>query len=165
MWLTNLITIVSLFTLPSLPSLCLPECSVLRVLKFEVERRIWGHTWELAWSAGVFFGREIISTLPNLPLSYNQRWRLQQLRTRTRFRPPKIRLHWRLPGNRTRNLQHRGPSTNQMCKSLEWFSYDFEMRTRKTKQKQQTNGNRAFWLVYQTDKNACGFWLVKRTLW
>ena len=33
-----------------------------------------------------------------------------------------------------------------------------------TKQKQQTNGNRTFWLVYRTDKNACGFWLVKRTL-
>ena len=34
----------------------------------------------------------------------------------------------------------------------------------RTKQKQQTNGNRAIWLVYRTDTNACGFWLVKRTL-
>ena len=33
-----------------------------------------------------------------------------------------------------------------------------------TKQKQQTNGNRAIWLVYRTDTNARGFWLVKRTL-
>ena len=33
-----------------------------------------------------------------------------------------------------------------------------------TKQKQQTNRNRAIWLVYQTDTNARGFWLVKRTL-
>ena len=33
----------------------------------------------------------------------------------------------------------------------------------RTKQKQQTNGNRAIWLVYRTDTNACGFWLVKRT--
>ena len=33
-----------------------------------------------------------------------------------------------------------------------------------TKQKQQTNGNRAILLVYRTDTNARGFWLVKRTL-
>ena len=33
-----------------------------------------------------------------------------------------------------------------------------------TKQKQQTNGNRATWLVYRTDTNPRGFWLVKRTL-
>ena len=35
---------------------------------------------------------------------------------------------------------------------------------RATKQKQQKNGNRAIWLVYWTDRNAPGFWLVKRTL-
>ena len=34
----------------------------------------------------------------------------------------------------------------------------------RTKQKQQANGNRAIWLVYWTDTNARGFWLVKRTL-
>ena len=34
----------------------------------------------------------------------------------------------------------------------------------RTKQKQQTKGNRAIWLVYRTDTNARGFWLVKRTL-
>ena len=34
----------------------------------------------------------------------------------------------------------------------------------RTKQKQQTNGNKAIWLVYRTDTNARGFWLVKRTL-
>ena len=28
----------------------------------------------------------------------------------------------------------------------------------RTKQKQQTNGNRAIWLVYRTDTNARGFW-------
>ena len=33
-----------------------------------------------------------------------------------------------------------------------------------TKQKQETNGNRAIWLVYWTDTNARAFWLVKRTL-
>ena len=34
----------------------------------------------------------------------------------------------------------------------------------RTKQTQQTNGTRAVWLVYRTDTNARGFWLVKRTL-
>ena len=34
----------------------------------------------------------------------------------------------------------------------------------RTKQKQQTNGNRAIWLVYRPDTNALGFWLVKQTL-
>ena len=33
----------------------------------------------------------------------------------------------------------------------------------RTKQKQQTNGNRAIGLVYRTNTNACGFWLVERT--
>ena len=33
----------------------------------------------------------------------------------------------------------------------------------RTKQKQQTTGNRAIWLVYRVDTNACGFWLIKRT--
>ena len=34
----------------------------------------------------------------------------------------------------------------------------------RTKQKQQTNGNKAIWLVCRTDTNARGFRLVKRTL-
>ena len=34
----------------------------------------------------------------------------------------------------------------------------------RTKQKQQTKGNKAIWLVYRTDANAPGLWLVKRTL-
>ena len=34
----------------------------------------------------------------------------------------------------------------------------------RTKQKQQTNGNRAIWWVYRTDTNARGPFLVKRTL-
>ena len=33
-----------------------------------------------------------------------------------------------------------------------------------TIQKQQMNGNRVNWLVYRTDTNAGGFWLVKGTL-
>ena len=44
------------------------------------------------------------------------------------------------------------------------FSYDLEMKMRKTKQKEQTNTNKAIWLVYQSDINTHGFWLVKRTL-
>ena len=46
---------------------------------------------------------------------------------------------------------------------LEGFSYDLETK-QETKQKQQMNRNRAIWLVYQMDKNAHGFWLVKRAL-
>ena len=34
----------------------------------------------------------------------------------------------------------------------------------RTKQKQQTNGNGTIWLVYRTDTNERGFWLVTRTL-
>ena len=34
----------------------------------------------------------------------------------------------------------------------------------RTKQKQQMNENRTIWLIYRTDTNARGFWLVKRTL-
>ena len=34
----------------------------------------------------------------------------------------------------------------------------------RTKQKQQTNGDRAIWLFYRTDTNAPCFWLVKLTL-
>ena len=33
-----------------------------------------------------------------------------------------------------------------------------------TKQKQESNGIRAIWLVYQIDTNVHGFWLVNRTL-
>ena len=40
------------------------------------------------------------------------------------------------------------------------FSFWPRLRT-----KQRTNENRAIWLVYRTDTNAHGFWLVKRRLW
>ena len=46
----------------------------------------------------------------------------------------------------TRYFVHKGPSNAR------------------TKQKQQTNGNRAIWLAYRTDTNARGFWLVKPAL-
>ena len=43
-----------------------------------------------------------------------------------------------------------------------WPWNDFE--NARTKQKKQTNWNTAIWLVYRTDTNARGFWLVNRTL-
>ena len=45
---------------------------------------------------------------------------------------------------------------------IERFLFDLEMKTRE-QNKQQSNGNRAIRLVYRTDTNARGFWLVKRT--
>ena len=54
------------------------------------------------------------------------------------------------------------------CKTkiLAWCSSDFRMalKWKRTKKGKQTSGNRAIWLVYRTDTNARGFWLVKRTL-
>ena len=45
-----------------------------------------------------------------------------------------------------------------------FFAWPWNENAR-TKQKQQTNGNRWIWLLCQgTDTNARGFWLVKRTL-
>ena len=46
--------------------------------------------------------------------------------------------------------------------SIERFSHDLEMKTRE-QNRNNTYGNRAVWLVYQTDTNVRGFWLVKRT--
>ena len=60
------------------------------------------------------------------------------------------------------------------CTLIIWFVIIFVIRaffvwpwneSARTKQKQQTNGNRSIWLVCQrTDTNARGFWLFKRTL-
>ena len=50
---------------------------------------------------------------------------------------------------------------------LHFDQSDFRMTLkwkRANNKKQQTNGNRAIWLVYRTDTNARGFWLVKGTL-
>ena len=46
---------------------------------------------------------------------------------------------------------------------IERFLFDLEMKTRE-QNKQQSNRNRAIRLVYRTDTNARGVWLVKRTL-
>ena len=55
---------------------------------------------------------------------------------------------------------------NSSCRHerIEGFSYDLDMKTRKQNRKKQTNEKRAIWMVYRTDTNARGFWLVKRTL-
>ena len=55
---------------------------------------------------------------------------------------------------------------NSSCRHerMEGFSYDLDMKTRKQNRKKQTNEKRAIWMVYRTDTNARGFWLVKRTL-
>ena len=55
-----------------------------------------------------------------------------------------------------------GCQNYDLLEVIERFSYDLEMKTSWAKQKQQTNGNRAIWLVYRTDTNTCGFWLVKQ---
>ena len=44
------------------------------------------------------------------------------------------------------------------------FAWPWNENSR-TKQKQQTNDNRAIWLVYRTGTKKRGFWLVKGTLW
>ena len=53
--------------------------------------------------------------------------------------------------------------TSTYSKVREIFVWPWNKNAR-TKQKQQTNGNRAIWLVYRTHTNARGFWLVERTL-
>ena len=61
-----------------------------------------------------------------------------------------------------RRIKHT-QMTGKQCNLLTQFSYDLEMKTRE----QNRNNKRvetAIWLVYRTDTNARGFWLVKRTL-
>ena len=65
---------------------------------------------------------------------------------------------------------HVNEVAGQICRLNEAFGSNKAIFVRpwnenaRTKQKQQTNGNRVIWLVYRTDTNASGFWLVKRTL-
>ena len=66
-------------------------------------------------------------------------------------------IHWEK--RRIKHTQMKG----KQCNLLEQFSYDLEMKTRE----QNRNNKRvetAIWLVYRTDTNARGYWLVKRTL-
>ena len=58
---------------------------------------------------------------------------------------------------RLRSLGNFGLFTRRAIFVLPWNENS------RTKQKQQTNGNRAIGLVYRTNTNACGFWLVERT--
>ena len=66
-------------------------------------------------------------------------------------------IHWEK--RRIKHTQMKG----KQCNLLKLFSYDLEMKTRE----QNRNNKRVettIWLVYRTDTNARGFWLVKRTL-
>ena len=55
-------------------------------------------------------------------------------------------------GTRKMRAYHRW---NGLGMPIERFSYDLEMETcEKKKQKEQTDGNRAIWLVYRMDPNA-----------
>ena len=49
-----------------------------------------------------------------------------------------------------------------LCNNRAIFLWPWNKNAR-TKQKQEKNLNRAIWLVYRTDTNALGFWLIKRT--
>ena len=51
----------------------------------------------------------------------------------------------------------------KQCNLLKQFSYDLEMKTTEQNRNNKRVGT-AIWLVYRTDTNARGFWLVKRTL-
>ena len=49
-------------------------------------------------------------------------------------------------------------------KIIERFSYDLERKTREQNRKNKRTEIRAIWLVYRTETNARGFWLVQRKL-
>ena len=73
---------------------------------------------------------------------------------------------WHSPGRQsirpmTYNTLQHGENTFRDVRAIFVWPWNENART---KQKQQANGNRAIWLVYRTDTNAPGFWLVKRRL-
>ena len=66
-------------------------------------------------------------------------------------------IHWE-----KRRITHTEMKGKQ-CNLLKQFSYDLEMKTSEQNRNNKRVGT-AIWLVYRTDTNARGFWLVKRTL-
>ena len=60
------------------------------------------------------------------------------------------------------NQAYHSPILRFTCRVRAIFVWSWNENA-PTKQKQQTNGNRAIWLVCWTDTNARGVWLVKRT--
>ena len=66
-------------------------------------------------------------------------------------------IHWEK--RRIKHTQMKG----KQCNLLKQFSDDLEMKTREQNRNNKRVGT-AIWLVYRTDTNARGFWLVKRTL-
>ena len=93
--------------------------------------------WELILNFIVTFPSVIKSTVPKITLKSHN----------VIIQTNKVNLHTEL-----HNFLH---------KSI--FSWPWNENSR-TKQKQQTNGNRAIWLVYRRDTNARGFgWLSERS--
>ena len=93
--------------------------------------------WELILNFIVTFPSVIKSTVPKITLKSHN----------VIIQTNKVNIHAELPKSLHRAI----------------FSWSWNENAR-TKQKQQTNGNRAIWLAYRTDTNTRGFWLVKRTL-
>ena len=123
--------------------------------------------WE--WDVCLFWGLELTCCVLSLapPISIICLWSLPKQKSQIRiFTPFKIILRlcshdngrifvWLK--NLSRHFAHTGPLNRAM------FVWPWNENAR-TKKKQQTDGNRAIWLVYRTDKNSRGFCLVKRTL-
>ena len=66
-----------------------------------------------------------------------------------------------------RAIQHSMIIAQVSCLTITLFTAIFVWpwnENARTKQKQPTNANRAIWLVYGTDTNERGFWLVKQTI-
>ena len=93
--------------------------------------------WQLILNFIVTFPSVIKSTVPKITLKSHN----------VIIQTNKVNIHAELPKSLHRAI----------------FSWSWNKNAR-TKQKQQTNGNRAIWLAYRTDTNTRGFWLVKRTL-
>ena len=121
------------------------------------------------WDDSLFRGLELTCCVLSLapPISIICLWSLPKQKSQIRiFTPFKIILRLCSHGtgrifawlkNLGRHFAHAEPFNRAI------FVWPWNEKAR-TKQKQQMDGNRAIWLVYWTDKNARGFWLVKRTL-
>ena len=59
------------------------------------------------------------------------------------------------------NFREGNGKINQRYRVIFTWRWNENLRT---KQKQQMNSYTVIWLVYRTDTNACGFWLLKRSI-
>ena len=112
--------------------------------------------------------QKIFHTIENLKRSCKNHW------TSEKRKPPNLDPVYKGPAkflkgqtlariraSLTRELRNRTSFWTANNRAIFVWSWHEKART---KQKQQTNGNRAIWSVYRTDTNALGYWLVKRTL-